>query len=352
MALLDHLARVSTIAMLVLLAVVLLRDLPRSAASWTGSGFFLAIASYLRLSSPDYVAWPGLDLVLQGFALAAPVAFWTFSRALFQDDDVLRRRDAAILVALVAIGFARPRTRAAEIAYYAGSLGLVAVALSQVVRGFPTDLVEPRRRLRMAFTVVIGIEIVTVLGAEIVLAGERAPRVLELVKSLAALGLTTLFGAWIVTPRRDLLEGTPALHGERVRAAANHAQAEDDRLRARLLALMTNQLLYKREGLTIGALARTLNIPEYRLRRVINQQLGHRNFNAFLNELRTAEACRILADSANERLPIFNLALDLGYGSVGPFNRAFRAKTGLSPTEYRRRQLSSPAAAPTSPAES
>lgn len=58
----------------------------------------------------------------------------------------------------------------------------------------------------MAFTVLVGIEIVTVLGAEIVLGGERAPRVLELVKSLAALGLTTLVGAWIVTPRRDLLE--------------------------------------------------------------------------------------------------------------------------------------------------
>ncbi len=75
MALLDHLARVSAIAVLALLAVVLLRDLPRSVAAWTGSGFFITIASYLWLSSPDHVAWPGLDLLLQGFALAAPAAF-------------------------------------------------------------------------------------------------------------------------------------------------------------------------------------------------------------------------------------------------------------------------------------
>jgi AraC-like DNA-binding protein len=83
------------------------------------------------------------------------------------------------------------------------------------------------------------------------------------------------------------------------------------------------------------------------LRRIINQQLGYRNFNAFLNDLRTAEACRMLEDPAQERLPIFNLALDLGYGSLGPFNRAFRARTGQSPTEYRRARLAQHAPAPT-----
>ena len=76
------------------------------------------------------------------------------------------------------------------------------------------------------------------------------------------------------------------------------------------------------------------------------------NFNAFLNELRTEEACRILADPANERVPIFNLALDLGYGSVGPFNRAFRAKTGQTPTEYRQIHLKAASASTETPAES
>ena len=103
---------------------------------------------------------------------------------------------------------------------------------------------------------------------------------------------------------------------------------------------------YRQEGLTIALLARKLELPEYRLRRMINHQLGYRNFNAFLNDLRIEEACQILADPAHERLPILNLALDLGYGSPGPFNRAFRAKTGQTPTEYRRSRLgtSSPAA--------
>lgn len=142
-------------------------------------------------------------------------------------------RDAAVLVAVVAVGFGRPAADA-QVLYYLASVALVGLALVQVLRGFSGDLVEPRRRMRAVFTIIVGVE-----------------------------------------------------------------------------------------------------IPEYRVRRIINQQLEHRNFNAFLNELRTEEACRILADPANERVPIFNLALDLGYGSVGPFNRAFRVKTGQTPTGSR-----------------
>jgi AraC-like DNA-binding protein len=33
------------------------------------------------------------------------------------------------------------------------------------------------------------------------------------------------------------------------------------------------------------------------------------------------------------------MAFDLGYGSLGPFNRAFKADTGVTPTEWRRRTL-------------
>ena len=33
------------------------------------------------------------------------------------------------------------------------------------------------------------------------------------------------------------------------------------------------------------------------------------------------------------------IAFDLGYGSLGPFNRAFRAATGAAPTEWRRQAL-------------
>jgi AraC-like DNA-binding protein len=32
--------------------------------------------------------------------------------------------------------------------------------------------------------------------------------------------------------------------------------------------------------------------------------------------------------------------MDAGFQSLGPFNRAFKAETGVTPTEFRRTQLS------------
>jgi AraC-like DNA-binding protein len=72
---------------------------------------------------------------------------------------------------------------------------------------------------------------------------------------------------------------------------------------------------------------------------VINGGLGHRNFNAFLNGYRIAEAKAALADPAQADVPVLTIAMDAGFNSLGPFNRAFKSETGLTPSEYRRGAL-------------
>ncbi|MEX2334005.1 MAG: helix-turn-helix domain-containing protein, partial [Pseudohongiella sp.] len=94
---------------------------------------------------------------------------------------------------------------------------------------------------------------------------------------------------------------------------------------------------YHQNALTISSLARQLACPEHRLRRLINQTRGYRNFNSLLNDLRIDDAMARLADPAYDNRPILSIALDLGYDSIGPFNRAFKAKTAQTPGEFRRR---------------
>jgi AraC-like DNA-binding protein len=101
---------------------------------------------------------------------------------------------------------------------------------------------------------------------------------------------------------------------------------------ARLTQAMTEQHAYRREGLTLATLAETLNLGEVTLRSLINQELGYRNFNDFLHHYRLQEAAARLT---SEDLPILSIALECGYGSIGPFNRAFRQRFGMTPTEYR-----------------
>jgi hypothetical protein len=47
---------------------------------------------------------------------------------------------------------------------------------------------------------------------------------------------------------------------------------------------LSSSALASEEGFTIRRLADKLDIKEYRLRRLINGQLGYRNFNRFLNK--------------------------------------------------------------------
>jgi AraC-like DNA-binding protein len=112
-----------------------------------------------------------------------------------------------------------------------------------------------------------------------------------------------------------------------------------DRPLAASLAAAMDADIWRREGLTIGALAADLGAPEHRLRRLINDALGHRNFADFLNARRIEAAKAALADPARAREPVSAIAFDLGYSSLGPFNRAFKEATGQTPTEWRKGAL-------------
>ena len=96
-------------------------------------------------------------------------------------------------------------------------------------------------------------------------------------------------------------------------------------------------MLHLYRGNRLERLADRLAVPEYRLRRHINQHLGFRNFSQMANHFRIEEAKRRLADPALRRLPILTIAYDCGFGSIGPFNRAFKAQTGVTPQAFRAR---------------
>jgi AraC-like DNA-binding protein len=123
------------------------------------------------------------------------------------------------------------------------------------------------------------------------------------------------------------------------------ATGQEAALLAALRKLMVEGRAYREEGLSIASLSQSLGVQEYRLRRLINGQLGHRNFSAFVNGYRLAEVETALADPAQAEVPILTIALDAGFGSIGPFNRAFKAHTGLTPTEFRRARLGNETAA-------
>jgi AraC-like DNA-binding protein len=73
---------------------------------------------------------------------------------------------------------------------------------------------------------------------------------------------------------------------------------------------------------------------------VINTQFNQ-NFFDFVNTYRVEQAKRDLMDSKKRELKILAVAYDAGFNSKTSFNTLFKKHTGLSPSEYREREIES-----------
>ena len=104
---------------------------------------------------------------------------------------------------------------------------------------------------------------------------------------------------------------------------------------------VTEEKLYMQEGLTIGQLSTRLNEHEYKVRQAIIQDLSYRNFTDFINSLRIQEASDLLADRTKIDTSVLEIAYQIGFSSIGPFNRAFKSLTGMTPTKFRKLHLNS-----------
>lgn len=107
---------------------------------------------------------------------------------------------------------------------------------------------------------------------------------------------------------------------------------------AQLQQLLFQEKLYLQANLRLTDVAQQLQVPEYRVSRLIRSQLHASNFNNFINNLRIEHAKSLLTDPAKQHWPVLVVGLESGFASVGPFTRAFKTQTGDTPNEYRLKQ--------------
>ena len=217
----------------------------------------------------------------------------------------------------------------------------VGYALYWMLRGWGADLVEARRKLRWIFLLIVGtFTFFSILLERLLIPwGSIAEFYVHLTLSmlLAMLAVFALLATFhrdepiYIDPFRDeKIPAAPAAAAKSVPVVGTH-----DAAIAAVRRAFVEQHIYRDGELTIAALAQKLVMPEYRLRKLIHEQLGYRNFNALLHDYRIAEACRDLADPTKNSLPILTIALTVGYNSINPFNRAFRDAKGMTPSAYR-----------------
>lgn len=316
---------------------------------WTAALLMLGAAAHtidnigFELAGRHHAIW--LAWVL---SCAATGFFWAFVQASFDDRPLppwVRLVPATVLLGTLMLAHVSPAVVAPGIfvAFTLIVAGLMVHAGWLLVIGWRGDLVEGRRRLRLPMLAGTVVYILMVQAFD--LAGLAGVQVGDL-SMLQAIVLGVLaVGAVLVLLQPDSVllaaQAHPTAGTPRDRPAATVAAIDpaDRALAQRLAIAMDKDEIWRREDLSIGALAQHLRAPEHRLRHLINSQLGYRNFAAFLNARRIAAAQALLADPENGRRPVSAIAFELGYASLGPFNRAFKEATGKTPTQWRAEAL-------------
>jgi AraC-like DNA-binding protein len=354
-SLIEAALRGGAVVLLILVAALLLRDARRVPAGIFGALFALGAASYTIVSASIFaVAPPSWLLPLQVIAMGNPVVFFLFAATLFDDDFKPSWLHGLGWLFMVALGISCLWIGVTPARWTFSGLGLACNALGvwYVLAGRALDLVEARRRLRAVLVILVALYSAAIIASELALPAGSGGPMLYLANGGGLLAITLVFAVVLLSISRDgALISLPVSRPSLLAASPGRPAAwpvpedlverdEDATLLTALRRLMEHDKAYREEGLSIGGLAARLGISEHGLRRLINRRLGYRNFNAFLNGFRLDDVMAALADPAQEAVPILTIALDAGFQSLGPFNRAFKTQTGMTPSDFRRLQLS------------
>ncbi len=282
-------------------------------------------------------------------SFGTPAVFWLSAAAYFDDDFKPSLYRHLAWLGLVLLGLWQMLGNQPPAVYFLQhglSLIFIVLAAWQAFIGRDTDLVEGRRRFRLVLVISTALYTAGIIVSQWLLPGSATSAPFSFINAVGLLALVLAFAAArlsVSTTGQSAASDTPDQSVSSPReirrdgpALAPEVNEQDAALLKALDDLMKNSKIYREEGLSIAVLSARLSVPEYRLRRLINQKLGHRNFSAFINSYRLSEAMAALSDPSQSSVPVLTIALDTGFGSIGPFNRAFKAHTGMTPTEYRR----------------
>lgn len=354
LATVDLLLRAATFALAAAGAVAIVARAPRAGVARDAAVIVGGLGAFIVASAPGiYRALGPGAFLFEIWCLATPAFVWLLALRLFRDGRPPGGWRHAAPLALVFVtmpadygrfelGLLAGHPRLSEGLLLAGRVGamlFVVAACWLAVAHWRSDLVEERRRIRAAFVATLGTAFVAMASSELVFGLDGAP-LAALVTAHSAL-LVLVFATVVFVANGGVAK---LVHEEGPRATPMPLTlvapgAPEAQLARRIVEAMETRQLWKRERLGIGELARELDAREYRVRRAINRHLGHRNFNEFMHGYRLEAAAARLADPAQARLPVLTIALDCGYGSIGPFNRAFRARYGVTPTQYRNARM-------------
>lgn len=112
-----------------------------------------------------------------------------------------------------------------------------------------------------------------------------------------------------------------------------YSESEIEELKSKLIDLLEVDKLYINENLNLTELSEHLGVSSKKLSELLNQHLNT-NFYNLINEYRVNEVKRRIMDGEAEKYNLLSIAFDSGFQSKASFNRIFKQKAGVSPSEF------------------
>jgi AraC-like DNA-binding protein len=115
------------------------------------------------------------------------------------------------------------------------------------------------------------------------------------------------------------------------------AKSEKEAMAQTVSQYMQSNKPYLEPELTLDQLAVLLAFKPRILSQVINEIL-QQNFFDFINRYRIEEARRLLTNPEDKKITILEVLYKVGFNSKSSFNTLFKKYTGLTPTEFKKKQ--------------
>ncbi|ABI65579.1 transcriptional regulator, AraC family [Maricaulis maris MCS10] len=209
---------------------------------------------------------------------------------------------------------------------------VLVLAFWEGLRGWTQSAPVAERRLRVAFLGSFGLGVgICVMLLDHGDSTRFDPALMALLQAGCAATIFLVTGFGVVWRSRNPLLAA----GRQPHTSSEADKRADQELGEYIRARVEADALYLDPDLKVASLARHLREPDYRISRAITAGLGERNFNRFINRYRINHAKDLLRANPQGTGSILDVALDSGFASIGPFNRAFKESVGMTPREYR-----------------
>lgn len=346
MLLIQAFLKFSSIGVLLALGLLILRDGRHIRALQFALPLIAStICLFLVTGHPDISLTGSAAIPLRLFDMLSFILVWWFGLALFDDEFKLGWLEwsGAIIYQVTHLpgrlhylGFEFWWSPTLEPLVSVIGLIMMAHLAYVAISGHQDDLVESRRNMRKYFAVAIVLLIVVSILMERLAGNFGIGQFMSVFTIyLFTLPLSLWAMLWLAKLAPERLAFAP-------KEVASLIEPRDEHAHQRLVSIMQDQLAYTEHGLSIGKLAQRVGLPPHQLRSLINKSMGYRNYAAFLNYYRINAVKTNLADPSKSRIPVLTLAIEAGFSSLAPFNRAFKDSEGITPSDYRSQQLNSP----------